>query len=238
MDGFGVDFDQEWYLALGLLIPVMWFLSFRSLAGLGNIRRLVAIGLRTVVLTTIVFALAEVQLLQTSDKVTVNYVLDQSESIPLEKRQAMLDFVVKAVHDHRGKKRGDLAGVVVFGRNATIEIPPFDDDILVLGGLESHINLRSDATNLSAALKLAQASFAEGSSKRIVIVTDGNENLGDARAIAASLAEDGIGIDVVPVKLTTRAEVAVERVMMPNNIRRGQPMETRVETPSGLWSSR
>ncbi|HJN11299.1 MAG TPA: VWA domain-containing protein [Pirellulaceae bacterium] len=228
MSGLEIGFDQPWYLALLSLIPVLWIFSFRSLAGLGNIRRLVAIGLRTLVLTTIVFALAEVQLLQTSDKVTVNYVLDQSESIPLVKRQAMLDFVVKAVHNHRGKERGDLAGVVVFGRNATIEIPPFDDDILVLGGLESHVNLRSDATNLSAALKLAQASFAEGSSKRIVIVTDGNENLGDARAIAASLAEDGIGIDVVPVKLTMRSEVAVERVMMPANIRRGQPMETRV----------
>lgn len=228
MSGLEIGFDQPWYLALLSLIPVLWIFSFRSLAGLGNIRRLVAIGLRTLVLTTIVFALAEVQLLQTSDKVTVNYVLDQSESIPLVKRQAMLDFVVKAVHNHRGKERGDLAGVVVFGRNATIEIPPFDDDILVLGGLESHVNLRSDATNLSAALKLAQASFAEGSSKRIVIVTDGNENLGDARAIAASLAEDGIGIDVVPVKLTMRSEVAVERVMMPADIRRGQPMETRV----------
>jgi len=228
MSGFEIGFDQPWYLTLLALIPLLWVFSFRSLAGLGNIRRLFAIGLRTVVLTMIVFALAEVQLLQTSEKVTVNYVLDQSESIPLEKRQAMLDFVIKAVQDHRNDARGDLAGVVVFGRNATIEIPPFDDDILVLGGLESHVNLRSDATNLSAALKLAQASFAEGSSKRIVIVTDGNENLGDARAIATSLAEDGIGLDVVPVKLTTRSEVAVERVMMPADIRRGQPMETRV----------
>lgn len=228
MSDLEIGFDQPWYLALLSLIPVLWVLSYRSLAGLGNIRRLLAIGLRTLVLAMIVFALAEVQLLQTSDKVTVTYVLDQSESIPLEKRQAMLEFVVQAVKDHRGKERGDLAGVIVFGRNATIEIPPFDDDILMLGGLESHVNLRSDATNLSAALKLAQASFAEGSSKRIVIVTDGNENLGDARAIAASLAEDGIGIDVVPVKLTMRSEVAVERVMMPADIRRGQPMETRV----------
>ncbi|MDP6466848.1 MAG: hypothetical protein QF918_03885, partial [Pirellulaceae bacterium] len=83
MSGLEIGFDQPWYLALLSLIPVLWIFSFRSLAGLGNIRRLVAIGLRTLVLTTIVFALAEVQLLQTSDKVTVNYVLDQSESIPL-----------------------------------------------------------------------------------------------------------------------------------------------------------
>lgn len=227
MYGLEIGFDQPWYLALLSLIPVLWVFSFRSLAGLGNIRRLTAIGLRTLVLTMIVFALAEVQLLQTSDKVTVTYVLDQSESIPVDKRQAMLDFVVQAVEDHRGKERGDLAGVIVFGRNATIEIPPFDDDIQVLGGLESHVNLRTDATDLASALKLAQASFAEGSSKRVVIVTDGNENLGDARAVAASLAEDGIGIDVVPVKLTTRSEVAVERVMIPSDIRRGQPFETR-----------
>jgi uncharacterized membrane protein/Mg-chelatase subunit ChlD len=228
MSGLGIAFDQPMYWFLAALIPVMWVLSFRSLAGLGNIRRVVAIVLRSFVFLAVVLALTEVQLLQTSDKVTVNYVLDQSASIPLEKRQAMLDFVIKAVQSHRSDKRGDLVGVVVFGRNASIEIPPFDDDILVLGGLESHVNLRSDATNLAAALKLAQASFAEGSSKRIVIVTDGNENLGDARAIAASLAEDGIGIDVVPVKLTLRSEVAVERVMIPSNIRRGQPMETRV----------
>ncbi len=228
MSNLEIGFDQPWYLSLLALIPLLWIFSYRSLAGLGNIRRLLALGLRTLVLALIVFALAEVQLLRTSDKVTVNYLLDQSESIPLEKRQAMLDFVIKAVRDHRNDARGDLAGVVVFGRNATIEIPPFDDDILVLGGLESHVNLRSDATNLSAALKLAQASFAEGSSKRIVIVTDGNENLGDARSVAAALAEDGIGIDVVPVKLTTRSEVAVERVMMPSDVRRGQPMETRV----------
>ena len=67
--------------------------------------------------------------------------------------------------------------------------------------LESLFELRTDATNIASALKLAQASFPEDSAKRIVIVTDGNENLGDARTVARTLADDGIGIDVVPIEL-------------------------------------
>ena len=146
-------------------------------------------------------ALAEIQLLQTSDKVTVIYLLDQSESIPLVKRQAMLEYTIQAVARHRDPQREDRAGVILFGRTASMEVPPFDEDILVLEGVESYVNLRSDATNLESALKLAKASFPEDAAKRIVIVSDGNENLGSARAAAPSLAEDGIGLDVVPVRL-------------------------------------
>ena len=146
MTSFEVGFDQPAYLLLLALLPLLWLLSFRSLAGLGNVRRFLALGLRSLVLVMIVLALAEVQLLQTSNKVTVIYLLDQSESIPLEKRQAMLDYVVRDVERHRDAAREDLAGVIVSGRNATIEIPPFDDDIAVLGGIESYVSLRTDAT--------------------------------------------------------------------------------------------
>ncbi len=228
MFGFELGFDKPLYLLLLALLPALWLLSFQSLSGLGRVRRLVALGLRTVVLVAIILALAEVQTLRTSDKITVIYLLDQSESIPLEKRQAMLDYVIDDVEQHRDRTREDRAGVIVFGRNATIEIPPFDDDIVVLGGIESYISLSTDATNLEGALKLAQASFSEDSAKRIVIVTDGNENMGDARSIAASMADDGIGIDVVPVKLTARAEVAVERIKLPPDIRKGQPLEAHI----------
>jgi uncharacterized membrane protein len=75
---------------------------------------------------------------------------------------------------------------------------------------------------------MAHATFPEDSANRIVVVSDGNENLGDARAVARSLAEQGIGIDVVPVMLGRRGEVLVEKVTLPTDIRRGQPIEARV----------
>ena len=226
---FGIDlgFVHPWYLTLLLLLPLLWIFSFRSLSGLGRYRRLFALAFRTLVFVLIVLALAEVQTLRTSEKVTVTYLLDQSESIPVAQRQAMLDFVRQSVARHRNADRQDCAGVIVFGHDAVVEVPPFDDDIPFLN-LESTQGLRTDATNLAAALKMAGATFPEDSAKRIVIVSDGNENIGDSRAITGLLADQGIGIDVVPVKLASRGEVQVEEVVLPSDIRRGQPIEARV----------
>jgi uncharacterized membrane protein/Mg-chelatase subunit ChlD len=227
MSQYEISFDSPWYLLLLLVLPVMWVFSFRSLAGLGTFRRLTALGIRTLVITLFVLALAEVLILRTSEKITVMYLLDQSESIPVARRQAMVDYVVREVRRHRNRGRGDNAGVIVFGRGANIEIPPFDADVTIRR-IESLPGFRSDATNLAAAMKLALATFPEDSARRVVIVTDGNENLGDSRVTARSLADAGVGIDVVPVELDSRAEVAVEKVTLPNEIRKGQVIEARV----------
>jgi von Willebrand factor type A domain len=228
-----IAFDQPWWLLLLLLVPILWIFSFQSLSGLGPYRRLFALLFRTVVFSLLVLALAGIQLQKISDRVTVIYLLDQSESIPKLTREAMLEYVHEDVKAHR--RKGDLksasedkAGIIIFGREATIEYPPFADEIRSVGLLESLFDLRTDATNIASALKLAQASFPEDSAKRVVIVTDGNENLGDARTVARALADAGIGIDVVPIQLDLQSEVAVEKIVLPPDIRRGQPIEARV----------
>src|SRR6188768_3035072 len=212
MFGRQIAFDEPLWLLFLLLVPVLWIFSFKSLSGLGPYRRIFALLFRTVVFTLLVLALAGVQLQKISDRVTVIYLLDQSESIPKLTREAMLEYVVKDVAKHR--RAGDLqnasedkAGVIIFGREATIEHPPFADEIRAVGSgqLDTLFQMRTDATNIAAALKLAQASFPEDTAKRIVIVTDGQENLGDAKTIASTLVENGIGIDVVPIRLNATA---------------------------------
>ncbi len=42
------------------------------------------------------------------------------------------------------------------------------------------------------------------------------------------MAELGIGFDVVPIDLAAKSEVLVEKIDLPNDIRQGQPFETRV----------
>ena len=221
-----LGFDHPGYLWLLLALPLLWWMGFSSLAALGKFRRWFALAMRTIVWTAIVMAMAGVQLVWVSDRVTVMYLLDQSESIPIAKRQVMLDYVTRNVRRHRDRVREDRAGIIVFGRDAAIELPPYDDEIMVrrLEGLPDG----TDATNLESALGLAQASMPEDTSRRIVIVTDGNENIGQARKLARRIAESGIGIDVVPVKLEATNEVLVEKIDLPNDIRKGQPFEARV----------
>ncbi len=126
----------------------------------------------------------------------------------------MIKYVKDEVHAHRHDK--DRAGVIVFGRDAAIELPPFDDDLQMGNSIESLFD--PQATNIAAAMKLAQATFPEDAARRIVLVTDGNQNQGNALEQAQALAAAGIGIDVVP-SATARADVAVERVILPSEVR-------------------
>lgn len=224
---FGIGVEHPLYLWLLALLPILWFFSFKSLAGLGKVRRFLALTLRSLVFTAMVMALANAQFRRTSEQLTVIYLLDQSESIPAAKREMMLRYVVDEVAKHRQTKHSDQAGVIVFGRDALIEIPPFDDDIPSVGSIEARLG-STDATNLESALKLAQASFPEGTMRRIVVVTDGNENIGNARDVAPQLAANGIGIDAVSVKLSNRVEGAIEKVAIPSQIREGQPFDIQV----------
>ena len=223
---FRLSFDSPGYLALLAALPLLWWASYRSLAGLGRVRRWFAILLRSVVLTLLVFALADLQWKKLSDRLTVIYVVDESLSIPEDLKPAMIDYVDREIRTHREAHINDRAGVIVFGGTPAIEHPPYDENIQVTYNTESHID--REHTNLAAALRLAQATFPEDSARRVVLLTDGNENLGDGLGQARNLADSGIGIDVVPIRYPPRAEVAVEKVVLPPDVNRGQPFDLRV----------
>ena len=234
---YSIGFDSPWYLLLLVLLPPLWLLSFRSLAVLGPLRRWVALGLRSIVLVAIIFALAEIQAVRTSDRVAVLYLLDESSSIPASRRQAVREDLNASILEHR--RDGDYAGVIVFGRDAAIEVPPFDDDVQMGENVESLLDPRY--TNLAAAMRLAEASFPPGVARRMVILSDGAENLGDAETSARSAAESGIGIDVFPIRYAAGSDVRVERITLPPDIRQDQPFDLRVvldhTPPSGVQNA-
>ena len=136
----------------------------------------------------------------------------------------MIRYVKEEVHAHRRDK--DRAGVIVFGGDAVVERPVWDDDLVMWTRVETPFD--DQATNIAAALKLAQATFPEDAARRIVLATDGNQNQGNAVPQAQAVAAAGIGLDVVPVRFHTRAEVAVERVILPGDVRRNEPFDVRV----------
>ncbi|MFY7970214.1 MAG: hypothetical protein ACOVNV_14045, partial [Pirellulaceae bacterium] len=119
----------EYLLLLLVLLPWIYWVSRQSLAGLGPVRRWLALLLRSLVLLLIVAALAGVQWVWTSQKMTVLYLLDQSDSIPAPKRQLMLQFAIENANAHRRAARQDRAGLILFGREAAVEFPPLDDDL-------------------------------------------------------------------------------------------------------------
>lgn len=235
MFNHSIVFDRPAYLVLLALIPALWWLGYRSLAGLGRWRRWTALMLRSLVVLAIVMALADVQYRRRNDHLTVVYLLDQSLSIPTETRQAMLDYVAASVAESPQRKLDDRYAVIAFGRDASVEVPPIAATLAVPPRLESILD--PEYSDLAGAVERAQALFPHDAARRIVLVTDGNENRGSVYREARAAADAGVSIDVVPVHLSPRGEAAVEKIDMPSGVRRGQPFDIRIvlsnDAPAG-----
>src|SRR5262249_47388794 len=85
-------------------------------------------------------------------------------------------------------------------------------------------------TDIGAAIKLALASFPEGTAKRIVLLSDGNENLGNAEEQARIAKLNGVQIDVVPLATGQRNEneVLVQSVEAPSLTEQSAQLPIRV----------
>ncbi|MDZ4657282.1 MAG: VWA domain-containing protein [Bythopirellula sp.] len=222
---FTISFQEPLWLLLLALVPVIWLLSRRSMGALGGWRAFLANTLRSLVLVGVIMALASPQWNRFSENVSVAYLLDQSESIPAEYRGEMLRFVTNNVERHRQEAKGDRAAVIVFGREAAVEVPPVE---FAPGGRNIETLVDPTATNLADSLAKAAALLPNTSARRVVLVTDGNENLGTAARQSQQLKQAGIGVDVVPTPTGGKQDVAVESVAAPSAAKKDQPLEVRV----------
>ena len=229
LDGLGignisVEAGSPWWLALIplVLVPLVWA-SSRSLAGLGRARRASAILIRSAVVVLIVLALAELQAVRRDDRLTTLFLVDLSRSIPRDKQAPMLRYVNEAIG--RQRRKGDLAGVIVFGKGPKVEVPPtpYPPDLL---GVESDVD--GEFTDLGSALKLALATFPEDTARRIVVLSDGNENRGGSVEQALAAADLGVQVDVVPIPYAYDREVLVEKIALPPDVKKGETVNINV----------
>src|SRR3954466_2121364 len=211
-----------WLILLPLILPPLVLVSFRSLAGLGTVRRLLAIALRAVVVTLIVLALADLQTVRRSDRLTTMFLIDSSQSIPRESQGSTLRYVSEAT---KKRRKDDLAGVIVFGKGPRVEAPPAPTEVPLLG-IESTID--PEYTDLGAAIKLALATFPEDTARRLVVLSDGNENRGNAVEQALAAKALGVQIDVLPIEYFYDREVLVEKVSLPPDVKKGETVNINV----------
>jgi uncharacterized membrane protein len=221
---------KPWWLLLLVLIPLIVLLSFRSLSGLGQVRRWVAIGLRCSLVLFLTLALAEAATTTLPENTTVIFVFDGSQSVPKELADRAEKFVNDAVELRGTGHERDRVGLVVFGKQPRLERPPSDAGLLKFKFKEVADSIDGNYTNLSAALKLALASFPEGCGKRIVVISDGNENLGSAKEQGELAKVNGVQIDVVPLAtgMRNQNEVLVHSIEAPGLIEQGSQLPIRV----------
>ncbi len=220
---WSISVENPWWLILiPLIIPPLVWMSYRSLAGLGPVRRALAILLRASVISLIVLALAQVQSVRVTDRLTTVFLIDDSSSIPNDRKKAALDYVSEA---SRKRRRDDMAGVVVFGREPRVEIPPAPSELSLMG-IENRID--QENTDIAAAVKLALATFPEDTARRLVVLSDGNENRGNLIEQALAAKALGVQVDVLPIEYFYDREVLVEKVSIPPDVKKGETVNINV----------
>lgn len=216
------QFTHPWYLLL--LIPavawVLW-LALKSDVQVGPVRRWVALGLRLTVVLALVFALAGFQWLLPVEGMNVFFVLDRSDSIPSAQQEAAREYMNRLA---RQKKNVDKAGVIVFGTQASIELLP--NSALELEKVQAVVG--TERTDLASAVRLGTAAFPEAGQKRLVILTDGNENVGDALSAVLAARPLGVSVYTVPLGVARLRDVSVQKLQVPARLKEGQSFEVKI----------
>ncbi len=209
-----IRFTAPWLLLVLLAIPVLIVLARRRRTPRG------LSALRCAACALLVLSLAGPQVTVQGRGLTVIFAIDHSASVPVESRDAAAEFARAAL---RTRTLGDRAGAVVFGADAMVDEAPSADPRLAFSAAPA-----GDGTDLAQAIRTALLAMPVDGARRIVLATDGNGTAGDlAGALALARSQD-VEISVLPLSPTAAADVLVEDVQAPDEVRVGAQFPVRV----------
>ncbi len=221
-----MSFSSPYALILLAAIPFVIWLGWPR----GNwsiVRRRIAVILRVLIITLLVLALSGMQMIRSADSLAVVFLIDASDSMPDASVEAARQFAEDAITSMRAQ---DQAAIIVFGSDAVVERPMTGAQSV--GPLESEVV--SLNTDLAEAIRLGMALYPPGSARRMVILSDGIVNVGDAAGAARLAAASGVQVVAAPIPAASGAEVLVSSVSVPTRLNEGQTFDLTVTVESNL----
>jgi uncharacterized membrane protein len=211
-----------WLLALLVAIPWIVWLTIQSDVQTNAWRRWTALGIRLVIVCALILAIAGLQWNKPQEGMNVFFLLDRSDSVPSDQQEFAREYLTR-VSD--AKKREDNVGVLVFGSEASIESSPLS---VVRSDTKIYAVVDGGRTDIAAAIRLGTAAFPETGQKRLVLLSDGNENLGDAVSAVMAARPLGVTLDVIPIGASRGGDVSVQKLALPAALKKGQPFEVKI----------
>lgn len=195
-----------------LALPVLGWYFYRGLVDFARWQRCLSLACRTAVVVLLVLALAGLTLLRPTREQFVVFAVDESLSVGEEAQKGVktyLERAEKAAGSNRAAFLSFAAGTGLVHAERAKETP----------------NLDRRGSNLAAALEVAAAAIPPSYVPRIVLLSDGNQTTGDA---LKSALRGGIPISTVPLATRGEPEVQVSNVLLPAQVREGEPFYVEV----------
>jgi len=205
-------------------------IGWRVLRGLPASRRVIVVGARFASFTCFALALAGLQRVHTTDRLTVVAVVDTSGSIKgfadlgtddngyrVDIELVSRRFIANGSTKHQDD---DRLGIIAFDGHSSVVLPP---RIINTNAEISFETAPADGTNIAAALRRAQSLIAGDSRGRIVLISDGVSTAGALDQLILSTP-----VDVVPIEYQVRHEVLIQSVEIPARVAKDSLMPVRI----------
>lgn len=218
-----IEIGNLYFLILIPIIFAFMYYSFKKYKPWSKNEIAIFIS-RIVVFTLLILAFGNITINLKGRNISTVFLLDVSESAS-DFEESGKDFISTAIES---MPRGNKAGVVLFGDNSKID--------KVLNKKKEYKSIDEKpvvtATNIQEAVESALGLFERGGSKRIVLITDGEENQGDILKSTPLINEQKIDFKVYKITGEKGEEIYVDNVKVPDNISVGEEFSVSIDIKS------
>lgn len=215
-------------LLLLVLLPGFWAIAYFKREYIPKPQFYVLNILRSLVVLLLVLALSGLRIpLKTFRDLALVFVVDVSESISEYDRTWMRDFMIRTAGSLKSE---DLAGLVTFGSSSNIELRPIirNEAMKTLKKDGGFKKINGEFTNIFSGIQAGLSALPTDTIRRIVLLSDGNENIGNALKAAESAKDLDIKIYSILLPEKKRKEVLVHSFNVPDMVREGEAFRLKV----------
>ena len=219
------------FLFLGI-IPILLLIARYTRVEAARWRKTGIFLLRLGAVLCLILALVGLQQKDQEDILSVVFLLDASDSVPMIQQKAGIDRINTALD---ALKPNDIFSVILFAGGAAVRVlnqtkaeqPHLTADIL------SGVEIDPAATNLAEAIQLGlNLPSRQAGQKRLVLLSDGVQNVSEVTALLDLVRAGGIEIFTLPLSPEREHEVWVRELQTRPQVRAGETFQVRaiVET--------
>ncbi len=193
-----------------------------------------ALWLRLAVALFFIVTLSEPLLTSGGGTTNTVFLLDRSQSLEPGTTDAVNGWVNSAL---AAAGSSDRAAVINFGASPELSASAGDAGSIDSSWEEATFDPQTQAyTDIGSAIALGRA-LPLGGNRRLVLVSDGAENLGNAMDQAGQAAEDGIPIDVLELPGVGDNDLRVQSATAPSSTWQGEPFAVLTSVVAGSESA-
>jgi uncharacterized membrane protein len=222
-----MTFDRPWVLIF-MLLPIAWAAWEWRFSG-----RRTGLLLKAGALLAIALALAMPRITVYETKVAVAILADTSASISPDDLRTESAFADR-VERERGRHWTRVIPFARVTRNTALDERTKDG-----WALRHTANAPGHGTDLETAIRDGAASLPAGMVSRLLLISDGNENVGSASRAIWQAQQIGIPIDTVRLAGRPKPGLLLESVSVPGQVFSGErfPIEVTLESPGAAQAT-